>query len=502
MYTLSGITDRQIVPDMNAATRRDELRPPQRAEQQATKTEAVPQDKGDTVSVSQAAKELFAAARQNGDTSFADKQHPHAVMTGMTAQGTKVKVEAVSLERTVFTMNGAQSHSVLDGAGRKNGLASLFNQNGKPTGGPQEMLYTATFTHANGKVQEFQLGGNAMFREEKDGSIHMDSSPQKEKTLVGTEADEIFIAIEDGTEVLAGNGNNRIFNMAQQSRIISGEGSDLIASMGTGARIDAGEGDDAIVLLQDTLRPETSESLAQSEADSPENRREDQRPHGAQRLDVDAGNGNNDVLADVDLYQSSIRSGNGTDNISLRSATSTLISLGEGNDTLKGEDLFFSSIDAGGGNDNLSLHNVYGGRVSGGDGDDVIEADKLFDTVIGGGNGDDVIRVDEATNSAIGGGAGNDVILVNTLINSAVNGGEGDDTISVGSSVNSLITGGAGNNSIRVENQSSGFTITTESGQPGTADGLLQESIPEAIVAVGPGGTRRVVSTTNGKNAD
>lgn len=440
-------------------------------------------NKGDSVSISEAARELLQAAESTATRS----QKPEAVMTALTDFGTTVTVEAHALERTTFTMGGQLARK------------SAFSMAGASAENPVEMAFSVTFARTNGQVQTFELGGNAVFREMEDGTILMDSRQGAGSSrLEGTDGNEIFIAIEDDTEVVTGNGNNRVFNLARNSRILGGEGDDLIASLADGAHIEGGAGDDAIILLNDTLRPTTSASLDESMADDPENRRENHRTRGAQTVEVDAGDGNNLLASGVDLFKGFIRSGDGEDTVRLHDATSTRINTGGGNDSFSGRDLFYTNLDGGAGDDSLSVHNMRGGGISGGTGNDVITVNELVDAFAGGDEGDDTIMISSVRSSAIGGGAGNDNIIVDRLVNSLVDGGTGDDFISVGSSFNSRIEGGGGNDVIRTgqvdsyQMQQNGNVATFMAARSATS--ADPDGMSNPIVAVGPGNTRRVVS--------
>lgn len=458
---------------------------------------AAPAEKsGDSVRISQEARQLFEAENRS-------RSDGSARMAGMTSQGTQVVVEATPLnESASFRMGGDKA------AGLRNYSATVGANDDRLAwkNGPKanEMLFTATFTKADGSIQTFELGGNSVFIEDPDGSIRMDTVQGPGSTVLnaGSEAPgpdgqppagRIYIALEDGTEVNAGSGDDLIFNMARDARLHAGDGNNSIVSLADGTSITSGLGDDLIALLEDSLRPADASGPAPGS-------QPDVRPGGTQTIDLNAGDGNDLLIAQTDLFKGELNMGDGDDVLRMRDATSTRIDLGAGNDAARADNLYFSRLLGGDGDDQLEVTSALASRILGGDGNDTITAGTLLDSRIDGGAGDDTINVNLANNSAIGGGAGNDTIIVRQLIKSGVHGGGGDDKIFVTNSVDSVIDGGSGNNIIQVNNARNSRILNDgpEASRPVTIQdgtGKRHEANTDDIVAVGPGGQTRVLSS-------
>lgn len=391
--------------------------------------------KGDTVNISEAAKALFNAY---SSTAPASGDARSASMQAITSFGTLVQVEA-------HASTGGRKTFSAGGFGAQGEAEGLFKvrTSGQNAASAEALTYTATFTHANGEIQEFELKANTVFHELDDGSIILGSEDQKTGTLQGGKGRDILIALEDGTNVDGGEGDDILFNLGRGATLSGGSGNDVITSLGDGAKIDGGEGDDAIALLHDTLHPEDTGVYDAAKEQARESAGDDYRPYASQKLTVEGGDGNDYIMVKPELYQSSIRGGNGADVISVESATASVIDGGDGSDVITGMDLRKSTVLGGSGNDIIRFRDLFKSGIKGGDGDDWIEINNAESSALEGGAGNDLIIANKVKDSLVSGGAGNDLISVKEATGkSIISGGAGDDIIFVDEAGEDVVIGG------------------------------------------------------------
>jgi Ca2+-binding RTX toxin-like protein len=191
--------------------------------------------------------------------------------------------------------------------------------------------------------------------------------------LDGTDGQSRVFELEDSMVITEDESGNLIAYGAKDGFLIGTAGKDIIIS--AGHSVYAGDGDDAILILR-------SSDLFTS-------------PRG---IAVDAGNGNDTLVAD-----------------SLHLASN--VNMGDGDDVLQADLVLHieknGAIEMGKGNDVVQINRLYG-RVSLGEGDDVLVAG-LSGGVISGGAGDDILNLGDFSEGNISTGAGNDRINANSM---------------------------------------------------------------------------------------
>lgn len=150
---------------------------------------------------------------------------------------------------------------------------------------------------------------------------------------------------------------------------------------------------------------------------------------------VTAGTGSegDDVMTVTGRGISSLDTGNGSDTLSLKSASISDISSGDGDDIVKASGNFIGTIDGGEGNDDIQLKASLALDILGGGGNDTIKV--AADTIRGldGGDGDDSLTL-EGNRIFARGGLGNDSVSIkangeNSVIEYGFGRGDGQDSV-------------------------------------------------------------------------
>lgn len=320
-----------------------------------------------------------------------------------------------------------------------------------------EKAVQVNFTTAGGQSQSYTVTNNTRFLELDDGSIVIDQNAKQDENK-----SIIAVNVRDEATVNGGMGNDVLFNFGHNVTLNGGEGNDVLFNMGNNVNLNGNAGDDLLKTVKDMFAPEH----LQAGLDLGKELTEIVGLDAAQTVNMDGGEGNDQVRADVKLEKSRLTGGAGDDIFELGTVLNTRIEAGEGNDELTADTLYKAKVDMGEGDDRVRGTYAYGSTIEGGAGNDDITVDYVRDkSLLDGGEGADHIAVREALDSLIRGGAGDDTITVEKLTGSVLEGNAGDDDIYVGTSEGyseifadnsmklhgSRISGGSGNDSIRVD---------------------------------------------------
>lgn len=422
------------------------------------------QKRGDVVNISEAARKIFQQYKYESEPS--GHEMPHGEMQAMTSQGTMVTVEAKSAQQQkVLHFGGEVGKSLTRAMGN-----TAMVVKGQEVGESIELEYSVSFRRQGGQIQTFDIKGNTVFRENKDGTIISEAGGKGK--LQGSEGQDIMINITDNTTVNGGGGDDLIFNFGQNSRLQGGAGDDVIMSRGNNAMVSGGEGEDAIAILQDSLRASFDNQAPDSIKEKDE-KTIYSRPRFSQTVSVDGGDGDDAILLSPTMYKSkisggsgmddiyandlvhsSLDAGDGSDTVRLGKATKSDILLGAGSDIMTAEKLMKSTVKAGDGNDDLDVKESYMSTINAGKGDDIVMVDKADKSNIIGGSGNDYIYVQESIDTSIRGGAGDDFIRAGTIQGGTIEAGSGNDYIVASLASGSIIKGDEGNDRIRLEHSS------------------------------------------------
>ncbi len=145
----------------------------------------------------------------------------------------------------------------------------------------------------------------------------------------------------------------------------------------------------------------------------------------------------------------SITLGDGKDVLDITSVVSGSINLGAGKDTVYLGGLDSATLNGGAGNKDVSLGSASKATVTLGDGADVVSlgGDSFVSSTINLGEGNDSLNGTAAIidSSTVQGGAGNDDLVLGSVVGSSIDLGDGDDFISLAGASDVTLAGGAGN---------------------------------------------------------
>lgn len=192
---------------------------------------------------------------------------------------------------------------------------------------------------------------------------------------------------------------------------------------------------------------------------------------------VNAGDGDDTLLADADSDGAILNGQGGADVLTLEGANGTA-NGGVGQDTLVSFDQINAVLNGGDGDDTIRIDGARpgtGGTASGGGGEDTIIAAGEGITVLGGAGNDDIYT--QGNLDGASGGVGNDTIVSDILDyagGTPVQGDDGDDllvlTESAGYGVVQQADGGAGNDTIISERVFGSETVDILTGGTGEDD--------------------------------
>lgn len=379
-------------------------------------------DSGDTVSISDLARELFSTYQSSAPSR---NDAPGATMKAITANGTEVTLEARSNGKKTFTM-GQGLKAFTNDAHKKAYKTLTWNAQ---TESAETLEYIATFKKTNGEVSSFLLEGNTAFTEDKDGNLLIRKADPSGR-LTGTDENDILFNIEDNGVIDAGSGDDIILSMGKNAVLVGGEGDDVITSMGDGAVIDGGAGDDAIAVLYDTLR----HTMEQQEDNNDEKDLYKRKPY-SQTVTVNGGDGNDDIMTRPELFKSTIKSGEGDDTLRLGNVTSSTVDAGNGENTMLMENVLHSTLYSGTGDDYVSIRKLSHSTLNVGDGNNKMLIDEVFSSTIISGNGDDVLTARSIKKSTVMLGAGVDTVNAVNIADSFFSGVEFVNAITVSNSI-------------------------------------------------------------------
>ncbi len=375
-------------------------------------------------------------------------------MSAYTSNGTSVTLEA---RRRTFSMGKfARADGLIPGGASVRSQPNL----------------TITFTSADGLSQTFKVTDNMRFLEDENGRVRMDDSgalPQADSQ--GRAATAIVVNLSDGGNLRGGDGDDVLFNLGQNAVLDGGKGDDTLLSMGDGARLLGGDGNDTLKIVRDIIRKEnTAHGINMKATEANLQKAALEGFEKGQSVFMDGGDGDDVLLSEVKLHDSTILGGDGDDTLTFGTLVGSSLDAGAGDDMIRTDKLSASIlrggdgddsiavhtaangsvVDGGKGDDRLSVQHVRGsGLVRGGDGEDAINVGTLKEySMVDGGRGDDTIDVTYADHSAIQGGDGNDTVFLGSGYSAVISGGRGDDTITVGAGNGNLISGDDGDDLI------------------------------------------------------
>ncbi len=309
--------------------------------------------------------------------------------------------------------------------------------------------------------------------------------------------DDVTINAGDGNDYIsgdgsidAGEGNNTIYS-SYDTTVKTGLGDDSISirgGFGSKSLIDAGDGNNTIGVYADystvdaTVKTGTDDDYISIYSGSSYNYSID--------VDVDAGNGNNTVIASVSSYSTinaAVKTDSGNDYISIHSSgyssdssINANVNAGDGNNTVEVYGYYYSNatVKTGIDDDYISIydgggsHSSINANVNAGEGNNTVRVNgyshSTINATIKTASGDDVISINGGSKSSIDvdTGNGNNTVHIygysGSTINATVKTGDGDDFVSLygGGSINA----GNGNNTVYARNYYSNATIRTASG--------------------------------------
>ena len=326
-------------------------------------------------------------------------------------------------------------------------------------------------TRANGLQINIELTDDLRINELEDGGLSVyfaSSGVRKHYAVDGTESiieddekslgsglDDIIIN-KYGKEINSGDGDDIIFNFANNAIINSGSGDDRILicnSEASGINIDTGDGNDVIAgysIDSSVIKLNDGDSLVVSQI-------------GNSKI---TSNGNFSIKADT-LIDSTLSAGQGRANINFGTILSSAVNIENAGVVAIGKTLSsyisLSSIDEfdafisiiyksnvlfGGQQANLINTKVSDSNIESEANTTNINSGSIFNGSIATSDGNDTIQLGSITNSVIDTGSGDDVIKFNDSLASKIIAGEGNDTIIYNIANNTQIYGGAGKNSV------------------------------------------------------
>lgn len=262
---------------------------------------------------------------------------------------------------------------------------------------------------------------------ELKGTVGKDVLINKHSASVDAgDGDDIIINLRDNTKITAGDGNDKIINMGYTRNvdINSGSGDNAIYSRAQGGSLDLTQGSNKVFMdqfsgnisLGDESNALTVNSLFGKLSIG----------NGALSAEIDSifrvnlahaeGATGQATIKSRSIYDSTIdlRGHNNGVPTSGNTLTADTIDFskvytGEGDDRVDVRSLHVSTLDTGAGNDTVSVTTMGLGKLDTGDGDDLVYSKSSFGT-IDGGAGDDVIYTPLAYGTSVGGGTGNNTI--------------------------------------------------------------------------------------------
>jgi len=345
---------------------------------------------------------------------------------------------------------------------------------------PQAGYMVSISGDANHEAQSFQVTGDAIINEDKNGELQISAY------TAGKETDGNDIIIGAGHASLnGGKGDDTIFDVSPNSSksISGGDGNDtiIVAANSVGDTIDAGNGDDKLIVKGGILGGE----INMGEGNDSIQARNIGTISG--QTTIDTGNGNDSVSADfigANGSQVNIKTGDGNDKVH-----AAFIGLG-GDDQV--------NIDTGDGNDLVDASWIglgFGGsasqvNINTGKGNDAVRSSWIGTSI---GSGSTQVNIDT--------GEGNDTINSSWIGTSMEGGssqvniktGDGNDNITsswIGSSFfhgKSQVNIDTGKGDDKINASSIGFSLDENANSRGMLS-VVQSASGDAFVAAGTSG--------------
>ncbi|MBS5049910.1 MAG: hypothetical protein KHZ29_08525, partial [Desulfovibrionaceae bacterium] len=300
-------------------------------------------------------------------------------MSAYTSNGTSVTLEA---RRRTFSMGKfARADGLIPGGASVRSQPNL----------------TITFTSADGLSQTFKVTDNMRFLEDENGRVRMDDSgalPQADSQ--GRAATAIVVNLSDGGNLRGGDGDDVLFNLGQNAVLDGGKGDDTLLSMGDGARLLGGDGNDTLKIVRDIIRKEnTAHGINMKATEANLQKAALEGFEKGQSVFMDGGDGDDVLLSEVKLHDSTILGGDGDDTLTFGTLVGSSLDAGAGDDMIRTDKLSASILRGGDGNDSIAVHTAANGSVvDGGKGDDRLSVQHVRGSgLVRGGDGEDAINV-------------------------------------------------------------------------------------------------------------
>lgn len=369
---------------------------------------------------------------------------------------------------------------------------------------PSASAYELKITRKDGLQLTFEARDDMRINDLEDGSLSVyfpasgqtclfDASGamsvlQGETGQSGTSSDDIIINVK-GTKVDGGDGNDTVFNFADNATITTGEGDDAVFTTAENSlTIDTGNGNDRLfgkTLSASTVNMGEGDNSFHAGMAGGELRMGDgnntlisnnfigssasNTKNPTQSLYVSVGNGNNYIHTGAISKSAEVSIGDGNNNIqlggiegeaSIGNGHNTIqiggvnngVSIGNGNNEIRANLGQEAKMNVGNGKNTVSIGGMGDSSsvVLGNGGNTVIIERGMTNASISTGSGEDTFFLESGNRSVVDAGAGNDTIYMNNLRNSTLYAGDGDDTIYVDEAQHAFISGGNGNDTIYI----------------------------------------------------
>lgn len=280
----------------------------------------------------------------------------------------------------------------------------------------------------------------------------------------GTSGNDILVNLT-GDVVDGGDGDDMIFNFAQNATILGGKGNDIVVlgKNSKNLRVDTGDGDDALY--------GADVENADIRLGSGNNRvRLDQLGAGAT---LSAGNGNNDIQLDTVTNGATVSAGNGNNSLQFKTLTNgASVHLGNGNNDLYGDTMDNgATVELGNGNNTAIVRSIAkGSTYKAGNGNNELLISWLTSgALVDMGNGNNRFRVlgsSDGGKTSLGNG-NNNVRAVTVTTGSSMQFGNGNNSVFVEQNIDngSTVAAGNGNNAVRADSLASGATVSVGAGE-------------------------------------
>lgn len=455
-------------------------------EQAAVPEEGTPPPSGDDIAISAQAQKYATDAQQKNASAKATendqkilvvseppteyRQGTENTLSGGTTSGSIVEVSRKDPARTADKTDAGEQPAPTEKQETAAAASPAYETTlTKKDGGSLSISFTD-----NVVMQEAENGETSVYFKELDltRTYGVDGSVLHEAAgnTLSADTSSIIINVSSGS-VNAGNGDNLIFNWANDTQITAGSGDDTIILADNVDNISIATGDGADKISGSVL---TNSSIDLGEGDNVF------QAGLIENSDLRLGNGNNTVQGTV-LYlkgrNSTISLGDG-DNILKVTTTSSAVSIGNGNNNIVAG-VAHGTFAAGDGNNIFALFGVTGhGSVTIGNGNNRLNGFFGENAKVQIGDGNNTLFLFTNNNARTSIGNGNNNIKLQATDNSTVSIGNGDNAFfNAEASGNAVISVGGGNNFFGGLSLSGDVVFEVGGGDNKVAGGTLSGSV-------------------------